>query len=264
MKHALVACLIATLLLPPCALAHGEFDGEWGLDPPTLRISHGAHTVISLQNGMYQCEGCNASIVSVKADGVDHVVVGDSDIDTLAVDVVDEHVIRVIGKKSGKVVSTSTDTAAADGRYCTVTFADSGTRPRSGVYVMRRVGARAPGQHPVAGTWTFDHYERLTDPTDVIELEVLGDTVTVGIGGTHEKFTATIGGRAVPFKYRGAQHTTVSVQRAGKHGLRETFMKHGKITLVRTVTVLPGGRVMRMTVHNLRTGAVLTMLHDKR
>lgn len=263
MKRAIFTYAVAALLLPACALAHSEFDGAWKLDPPTLRISHGEHTVISLQNGVYRCDGCQAATISIKADGVDHDVVGDPDIDTVAADVINDHSIRTIDKKAGKVVSTSTDTVAADGQHLTISFTNEGARPRSGTYVMQRIGAAAPGQHPVAGTWRFDHHVKLNDATDVIVLKLVGDTITVGIGGTSESFTATLGGAAVPFAYRSGEGTTVSVQRVGPHSLRESFMRHGKVTLTRTVTILPDGRTMQMTVHNLHSGSVTTMLHDK-
>lgn len=85
----------------------------------------------------------------------------------------------------------------------------------------------------------------------------------VGIGGTSEPFTAKLGGAAVPFTYRSGAGTTVSVQRVGPHSLRGSFMRHGKVTLTRTVTILPDGRTMQMSVHNLQSGSVTTMLHDK-
>lgn len=255
--------LVAAWLLPASALARSEFDGAWKLDPPTLRIAGGRHTTMSLRNGVYRCDGCEASIINVKADGIYHDMTGDPDLDAIAATVVNDHSIRIIGRRANKVVSTSTYTATRDDKRLVVTFTRKGTTARSGMYTMLRVGDARPGQPKVAGTWKFDHHIRLDDAADVIILKVVGDTTTVGIGGTHASFTATIDGDAVPFAYRSKQGTRVSVQRVGPHSLRETFTRHHGVTLTRTVTIMPDGRTMQMTVHNMRTGAVLTMLHRK-
>jgi hypothetical protein len=47
---------------------------------------------------------------------------------------------------------------------------------------------------------------------------------------------------------------TVSVAKHGKDGLRETYMRKGKVARTSTMTISADGKTMETTNHNLQTG----------
>jgi hypothetical protein len=265
MKRLLIAGLALALLVPACALAHSAFNGTWKLDPSTLHVTGGTGHVQSLKNGVYECsKGCGPSTIKVKADGTDHAVTGNPDYDTVAIEVISDHSIRETDKKDGKIVSTSTATVAADGKTGTVEFTDnSGPKPASGTFVVERAGNAMPGESALTGTWKFGHYKSLSDPSDTVVLNVVGNRITAGNEAGSSSYTAEIGGKAVPFTHNGKPDGTVSVKRAGKDSLRATYEKDGTVTRTVTVTVAANGKTMKMITHNPHTGATATMIHDK-
>src|SRR6185369_6281846 len=89
------------------------FEGTWKIKPDT-RVT-GKPLTEKLQNGMYDCDFCNPA-QRVLADGKDHEVKGSDFYDTLNVSVVDDHTIKMISKKNGKVVSENTSTVSPDGK----------------------------------------------------------------------------------------------------------------------------------------------------
>lgn len=266
MKRLLIASLALALLVPACALAQSAFNGTWKLDAATLRVSHARLETISLQNGVWDCKGCgeSGSTIRVKADGADHAVAGQPGFNTVAIDVVNDHTVKETDKQDGKVVGTSTGTAAADGKTATVEFTDAtGAKPASGTVVVDRVGKPMPGENAIAGSWKFDRYTSLTDPSTIMMVKVSGNQVTVDDAAGAGSYTADIDGKAAPFTHNGKPDGTVSVKQLGQHRLRSTFEKDGKVTRTVTVTVAANGKTLKMIIHNPHTGATTTMTHDK-
>lgn len=262
MKRLLVASFALALMAPACVFAQSIFDGSWKLDPATVHVTGAKAHVISLKDGMYQCN-CKPPI-NVKADGADHPVSGHPDFDAVAVKVINDHTIQLDEKKAGKIVGTSTLTAAADGKTSTLEFTDNtGTAPASGTLLADRIGKSVPGSNTVAGSWKFDHYESLSDPSTTITFKLDGSALTVGDLAGESSYTAQIGGKAVPYMDHGKADGSVSVKQLGKDTLRATHMKDGKLTSTITVTVAADGKTMRMVIHNPDTGATTTMVHNK-
>lgn len=265
MKRIFIAGVALALLVPACAFAQGVFDGTWKLDPATLHVTHAVVETLSLKNGVWKCEKCGGSesTITVKADGADHPVTGQSGYNTVAIEVVNDHTVKETDKMDGKVVVTRLGTAAADGKTSTIQFTDdTGPKPASGTFVVDRVGKLVPGQNAIAGRWTFGHYTSLSDPSTTLILELTGDRVTVG-NAAGESYTAVIGGPAVSYLRNGKPDGMVAMTRVGTRSLRATFKKHGKVTATNTVTVAPNDKTLQMTIHNPHTGVTSTMIHDK-
>lgn len=265
MKRVLIAGVALALLVPACASAQSVFDGTWKLDAATLHVSHARLETVSLKNGVWRCERCGGadSTITVKADGADHPVTGQSGYNTVAIKVVNDQTVKETDKMDGKVVGTMLGTAAADGKTATIQFTDdTGLKPASGTVVLDRVGEPVPGENAIAGGWTFGHYTSLSDPSTILTLKFVGDRVTVS-NAAGESYSAVIGGPAVPYRRHGRPDGTVAMTRVGTRGLRATFEKHGKVTATNTVTVATNGKSLQMTIHNLRTGTTSTMIHDK-
>ena len=261
MKRLLIASLALALLVPACALAQSAFDGTWKLDPTTVHQSGGEAAVIALKDGMYHCN-CHPPI-AVKADGQDHPVKGHDGFDSVAIQVINDHSVKRTEKQNGKVVFDSTITVAPNGKTATEEFnIYAGATPSRGNGVLKRVANGAPGSNAVAGAWRLDHVVSgggaVFEPTYKIE----GDTVT-STNAAGDSYTAKLGGKAVPNMVNGKPDGTVSVKMLGKHTLRETYAKDGKVTSTATMTISPDGKTMKMVDHNTQSGVTTTMQHTK-
>lgn len=264
MKGSFAAGLALALLLPASALAQSPFDGTWRLDPSTVHSTGGTPAAISIKDGVYQFEEHGSPTLKVKADGADHPVTGFHGYNSVAIELVNDHTVKETDKQDGKVVGTSTATVAADGKTSTVAFTDhTGPRPASGEFVVERVGEPLRGSNAVAGRWKFSHYASLNDPSDNVTLEVSGNQVSLGDEAGGDSFTATIGGKPVPFMRDGKPSGTVSAKRLAHNTLRFTYAKDGEVSHTTTLKLAGDDRSLEMIIHDPHTGATTTMVHHK-
>lgn len=252
MKSLLLTGFALVLFAPAIALAQNTFNGTWKTDPASIH-DQGKSIVVALKDGMFHCN-CDTPAISVKADGKEHRVSGHIGYDSLAVDVVNDHSLRMTEKKSGKVVSTGTLTASADGSTVTSEFTDtSGSSPVTGKAVYERVDKAAPGANLATGTWRLKAVDSVSDSGLTFTYKIDGNTVTYS-NGVGDSYTATLGGKAVPLHSTTDSRITVSVSKIGKDGMRETYMHDGKVTGTTTMTLAADGKSMTMVSHNSRTG----------
>lgn len=260
MKRLFTTCLALALLVPGYAFAQSAFTGTWKLDVSSAEGT-GRPEVVHLKDGMFECN-C-VPPVKVKADGADHAVAGHPGFDTVAVKVLNDHSYQETFKKDGKVVSTSTATVAADGKTATVEFADHGPSPMSGTLLVDRIGPRTPGANAADGIWAFDHYTRLSGGLLTGTYKVDGDKVSYSdLAG--DSYTAKLDGKPVPYTSGdGASGMTVSVERVGNDGLRETYYRNGKVTSWDTMTVAADGKSMKSVNHNVKESRAMTSVAYK-
>ena len=261
MKKLLAAGLALALAFPACALAQSALNGTWKTDVSSMKGS-GKPVVISLKDGVY-ANNANPPI-KVKADGEDHAVTGHPNFDTMAIAVVDDHSFRETEKKAGKVVATGTFSVAPDGNSGTYQFTDdSGAAPVTGKLIVQRVAKGAPGSNAAAGTWKFGHYGDVSASALTATYKVDGDTVSFS-DPTGDSYTAKLNGKAVPFKQgSGVTGTTVSVERDGNKGLRETYYRNGKKTGVDLIEVAADGHSAKFTNHDLESGRTMVAVANK-
>src|SRR3546814_11512815 len=70
--------------------------------------------------------------------------------DTMAVTIVDDHAIREVDKKAGKIISDSTMTVAADGKTANFEFTDSSNNNTDPITGNGRSEARRVGKEGVS------------------------------------------------------------------------------------------------------------------
>lgn len=251
MKKLLLASLALALLAPALVFAQSSFTGSWKTDPSSIQ-GHGKPVVVTLKDGMFHCT-CSNPPINVKADGQDHPVSGHPDYDMMAIKVVDNRTLHEVDKKGGKVVSEGTLTASTDGQTIINDFTNSsGSSPVTGKATYERVGKAMPGSNMVAGTWKLKAVDNISDNGLGFTYKIDGDTVNYSDqhGGS---YTATLGGKAVPFHDANGSDGTVMVKKMGKNGMRETYMRDGKVTAIVTMTLAADGKSIKMNSRNPRT-----------
>lgn len=260
MKRLLVAGLALALIVPAFAWAQSALNGTWETQLGSVR-GMGKPLVIHLKDGMYACN-CTPPI-RIKADGKDHAVTGHPGFDSMSVEAINDHSVRITQKKDGKVTLQETVTAAPDGKTATYDFTDSsGSSPVTGKGVAERVAKGAAGSNAVAGSWKFGHWEDMSANGRTFTYKVDGKTVNFS-DPTGDAYTAEIGGKAVPVTGGGMSGMTVSVKAHGKDGLRESYMHDGKVVRIATMTVEDHGKTLKTIDDNVQDGRKMTMLADK-
>lgn len=242
MKKLLLAGLLVTLLAPAYAMAQSAFDGTWKIDPSTAQMPR-KPDVYLLQNGVYQCKTC-VPPVSVKADGQDQAVSGHPYYDTMAVEVMDDHTVRITEKKAGKVVETSTMAVAPDGKTATFDFNDSSNTnaaPVTGKGTLTRVAKGPAGANAISGSWRTSSVENVSDNGLMFTYKMDGDNLSM-TSPTGQSYTAKMDGTDAP--YRGDPGiTNVSLKKLGKNTVQETDKRDGKVVSIAKITVAPDGKM---------------------
>lgn len=261
MKRLLYAIAVGVLLMPSLALAQSAFNGTWKTDPNSIHDT-GKPIVITLKDGMFHCSCSNPSY-SVKTDGEDHPVTGHPDFDTVAVQVVDDHTVKLTYKKAGKVTSTLTVIGAADGKTATEEFTnDRGSTPVTGKATIYQVAKAPAGSHMLAGSWKMKHVNDISDNALTYTYKVDGDSVSFN-DSTGTSYDAKFDGKAVPLHTNMGVNTTVAVKKLGKNSLRETFERDGKVLSTDTMTVSADGKSMQSVSHDLHNDITTTATAHK-
>jgi hypothetical protein len=245
MKKLFFSVLLGALLMPVLAAAQSAFDGTWKIDTNKVDPSK-KPDVYLLQSGIYECKTCTPPF-KVKADGTDQPVSGYPYFDTVAIKVVSDREIKETNKKDGKVVSTSTWTASADGSTLTFEVSDSsntnGGPAVTGKFQATRVAKGPGGSNAISGSWRRGKIEGLSDNAIVWTYKVSGDEITM-TNPIGQSYTAKLNGTDAPMK--GDPGTTsVSVRMKGKGTLEETDKRDGKVIGVWRMTVAADGKTAK-------------------
>jgi hypothetical protein len=242
MKKAMRAGLFLIGLLPNLAIAQSSINGTWKLDVGTLPMST-APLVWLLKDGRYQCKSCMPPI-DVKADGQDQPTPGQS-YDTISVRTLDDHTVRVIEKKNGRVDSDETFTVSADGNTVTDEFV-------SWKATMTRMMSGPAGSHTLSGTWRPVKMESVSDVGLLITYRLEDDTLTMS-RPTGLSYKAKLDGTVAPYQGDPEKHS-VSVSRVDANTIEETDELNGKPTSVVRMMVAADGKSMTMVVKNVEAG----------
>jgi hypothetical protein len=242
MKNAMRAGLFLIGLLPTLAIAQSSISGTWKLDVGTLPTSTDP-LVWLLQDGRYQCKSCMPPI-DVKADGRDQPTPRQS-YDTISVRILNDHTVREIEKKNGRVDSDETFTISADGNTVTDEFA-------SWKATMIRMTSGPAGSHALSGTWRPVKMESV-DNAGLLITYTLEDEVLTMSRPTGLLYKAKVDGTAVPYEGDPEKHS-VSVRRVDASTIEETNELNGKPTSVARMTVATDGKSMTIVVKNVGAG----------
>lgn len=134
MKVRLTLLTLAFCLFAAAAFAAEDSNiGSWKLNDSQSKIPAGVSKNTSV---VYTADGDNLKAVldgvdgkgnpthsewTGKFDGKDYPVTGDPNVDTRAITKVDEHHLKVVNKKDGKITVTGTVVTSADGKTRTLT-----------------------------------------------------------------------------------------------------------------------------------------------
>src|SRR5579864_2382527 len=102
----------ALLLVPAASFAASAFNGSWTFSADHIQLTK-KPMVMVLNNGEFSCKTCQDS-KTVKADGTEHKVKDDPNIDAATITVVDANTVTATYKLDGKTVNTMKLTVAAD------------------------------------------------------------------------------------------------------------------------------------------------------
>lgn len=237
MRRFLFAVTLAVLSIPMSGAAQSAFDGTWKIDVNKANFSDKPEVFV-LAGGMYECKTCTPAY-KVKADGTDQPISDDPYRDTVTVTVVNDHTVKEIDKKDGRIVGTSTVTVSADGEILTAAFSDSsntnGGPPVTGEGTETRVAPGPPGSHAISGSWKMNKVENLSDNAIVWTYSVSGNQITM-TSKTGQTYTAKLDGTDAPM-VGDPGTTSVSVRMLGKNTLVETDKRGSKVISVWSMTV---------------------------
>ncbi len=250
--------LAFVLPLPMLAAAQSPFNGTWKVNLNQANFSPKPDVYV-LAKGMYSCNTC-APPYTVKADGSDQAVKGHPYFDTVAVTVVNDHQIKEVDKKGGKVVATSTETVSGDGKTVTFEFSDAsntnGGAPVTGKGSATRVAAGPAGSHAISGSWKMGKIANLSDNAIVFSYQVNGNQVTMK-AQTGQSYTAKLDGSDAPMQGDPGV-SSVTVKMLGKNVLEEDDKRNGKVILVSKTTLAADGKTGKVVNTDLLTNRTAT------
>jgi hypothetical protein len=249
----------ALLLVPAVALASSAFDGTWKTRTDTLKVT-GKPDMFAVADGTYTCSSCNPA-VKIQADGADHNVTGHDTYDSRAVKVVDPKTVEVTSKLAGKVVFTNTMTVSADGSALSGKFTDyTGTKPATGSYTEKRVGAAPAGAHAASGSWQQDKMGDANDALAIVTYEMTPDHFVMHWNG--QSYDAKFDGKEYPITGDPA-HTVVSLKRIDANTVLETDHRNGKVTDEIRIAASKDGKTVDITDKDPVRGQTTTYTLEK-
>jgi len=264
---ACAAIAAAAMWVPQCCLAAASkavsatspFDGTWHTNMAEAKISPKPN-VFYIGEDWYHCTSCSPE-VTVKADGQDHPVTGQS-YDSLSVRQIDANSIELTAKKDGKVMFEQTRAVSANGKTLTVKTTSHPMNSDQTVVsevTASRVGTAPSGVHATSGDWKIDKVKE-SDNGTTETYKTNGDEITMS-DPTGETFTAKLDGQDYPVKGSYA-FDTVSLKKVDAHTIEETMKRGATVVEVNKLTV--NGRTMKIESTNKLTDRTSTFVATKK
>ena len=253
---------LAVLLLFATAshlTAQTRFDGTWRMKMETLEFS-GTPEEYLIADGAYHCLSCIPK-VEVKTDGVDHEAGGhEAYYDTIAVRVLDAQSLDFTFKKKGKLVATSKETVAPDGRTMTEEFRNAPqTDPVTGKASFIRVGDGPAGAHALSGKWQMKTIQNNTEVGTLTTYHSIANGLKIISG--RESYDAKFDGKDYPVGKD--LHSTVSLMLIDENTFEETDKHDGKTLTVSRMTVSKDGTIMTVESADKQRGTTMTYRAEK-
>lgn len=242
MHYLFFRSLVVVACLPAASLAQSAIDGTWKVDLASYTQPKKPVTYI-VRDGMFECASCPGK-TRIAADGRDQRIGGESDRDTLAVTLRDARTLETTTKKAGQVVSKVRLQVAADGKTLTRSSTDIvNGYPTVAQTIFTRVATGPAGSHWLSGSWRRAQVKK--QGHSLVTFRTVGDTLSMSSphGGS---YTARLGGPPAAVK-GDASTSTVSVRMKDPRTLEETAYRDGKLFIVTTLQVEPGGRKARVS-----------------
>jgi hypothetical protein len=244
--------LFATLLLPVAALAGTGFDGTWKTNMESMKMT-GKPLVLLLAGGEYTCSSCNPPY-TVKADGAEHKVTGQTYFDTAKVKVTGPNSAEIVLKQGSKEIVRFSDTVSADGTMFTSKVTNhEGARTVTDELTVKRVAAAPANSHPLSGSWLEQQH-------------VGGDLGTVLYRMTADGFQRSWNGQSYDAKFDGKQYpvagdlgkTTVSLKKLDDDTVEETDHRQGKVVDEIRLALAKDGNTITVIDKDITHGQTVT------
>ncbi len=239
--------------------AQSRFDGTWRMRMDTLQFS-GTPEEYLISDSKYRCVSCVPK-VDIPSDGADHKVSGhEVYYDTIAVRVVDAHSLDFTFKKDGKVVATSKETVAADGKTMLEEFRNAPeTDPVTGKAGFLRVGEAPAGAHALSGKWQMRTINNDGEAGTLTTYKSIPNGLTIISG--RESYDAKFDGKDYP---AGKDlHSTVALTLIDENTFEETDKEDGKVLTVSRMTVSKDGATMSVESVDKQRGGTMTYSAEK-
>jgi hypothetical protein len=249
------------LLIPAIASAQVSIDGTWKIDAATAKFPEKPEK-FELKDGRYTCSTCVPSI-DIKADGTDQQVTGSKYRDTVAVTVVNDHTVRLISKKDGKVVSEVKSTVGSDGTMLTEEFTEfpPAGEPVKGKVVSQRVAKGPAGSHALSGSWRTSKVPELSDNAVTVIFRSTADGLSMS-APTGESYEAKFDGKDYPVK-GDPGGSVVSLKRIDERTIEETTKRDNKVVRVARLTLSPDGQTLNFVNDDKERGTRMTFAAKK-
>ncbi len=243
--------LLALLISPTLALAASSFDGTWVADLGASKLPDRPDSHV-LTQGWYDCQSCVPPI-RVKADGTDQTVKGHEYFDSIAVQVIDPHAVKVTSKKDGKVTYVESYIISADGNSLTDTWEDqTESKPVTGKTLSTRTAPTPAGAHALSGSWKMTKLESVSNNGATVTLHVTDKGVSVK-DGNGVGYDAQFDGKEYPIA-GDLEKTLVTVKRIDDHTFEESEKRAGKVSSFARVSVSGDGKTLHWAMEDRNTG----------
>jgi hypothetical protein len=249
--------LFPTLLLPGVALAGTGFDGTWKTNMESLKTT-GRPFALLLAAGEYTCSSCNPPY-TVKADGAEHKVNGQTYYDTVEVKVTAANSAEIVWKQGSKEVVRFSDTVSADSTTLTSKVTNHvGPQTLTDEFTAKRVAAAPADSHPLSGSWLDQRH-------------VAGDLLPVQYRMTAEGFQMRWNGRSYDAKFDGKEYpvagdsgrTTVSLKKIDDATVEETDHRQGKVVDEIRLALAKDGNTIMVVDKDVAHGQTVTYTLEK-
>jgi hypothetical protein len=244
------------VVLPGLALASGPTDGTWVADMSSAQFPDKPDVYV-LDHGWYDCKSC-VPAYRIKADGTDQPIAGHPYYDTMAIQVLDTHTVKLTARKAGKLTLQDTIAVSENGASLKDSFEDdTEATPVRGTNLSTRVAAGPGGSHVLSGSWRTTKVEGMSKNaiTTKVKTTATGISIRDGSGGGYD---AEFDGKDYPM-IGDLEHTMVSVKRIDPYTIEETDKRGGKAVAVVRVKVASDGKTADFQADNLRDGTTVRM-----
>ena len=254
--------IVWTMLLLVSAMAWGQdaFNGTWKIKLDSAKMPEKPDQIM-LHNGRYTCSTCVPK-VDVKADGTDQKVAGAKIYDTMSVQSVNDHQVKIVTKKDGKVIGEETTTVAPDGNTAVTEFTDHPPQggPVTGKVTTERVGKAAAGASPISGSWRMKKVDTVSDNGLTITFKGTADGLQMSTP-TGESYDAKFDGKDYPIKGSRAAEM-VSLKKVDARTIEETIKRDGKVIATSHMSVASDGKLHVASTDKER-GNTMTWVAEK-
>jgi hypothetical protein len=205
-----------------------------------------------LTQGWYDCQTC-APPIRVKADGTDQTVTGHEYLDSIAVQIIDPHAVKVTSKKAGKITYVESYVISADGKSLTNSWEDhTESVPVTGKTLSVRTEPAPAGAHAFSGSWKMTQIESVSNNGSTLTLHVTDKGVSMK-DGNGVGYDAQFDGKEYPIA-GDLEKTLVTVKRIDGRTFEETEKREGKVSSFTRVSVSADGKTLNWAMEDRNTG----------